>query len=241
MSGFSNFKLGQRPAVINKGASRWKPEVGKYRASFVAVTGWDNKDPQFGDDSEIDINHATRIYHQKVGFFIDHGPQYQEFNNGKPGKVHITTTMCFWPVSRTTGQLDKARLSSGDYEVLTWIFSVDKYEQLVGINSEYPLARHDVKIDVTDAKFHKMSFTPCRDSVFATLKESSPEMFAKIVNDVHVIHSDSSRSLAQNLTIDQIRERISGEIGSPVSGTTSGSLSSFDDAEDILNGVLDDD
>lgn len=37
MSGFSDFSLGSSTPLLSAGKSRWKPEKGKYRVSFVSL------------------------------------------------------------------------------------------------------------------------------------------------------------------------------------------------------------
>jgi len=233
MSGFTSFGLGTSNPALATTKSRWKPEKGNFRVSFVGITGIEDKKPTFDSSSQILLEHTKRLYMNGVGYFIDHGPEYQNIANGK-SKVAIATTLAFWPVNGQ-GKVDMARIEAGEYEVKVWIMSLDKYNQLVSIHQEYPLTQHDVLISVTDAQFHKMSFSPRRDSVFKTLSETNPDLFNKVVEIAHAVHGNIRNELAQDLTIDQIRQKISGEVGSPVSNMGGSTL----DADDVLDSVLD--
>lgn len=234
MSGFTTFGLGASNPVLATTNARWKPEKGNFRVSFVGITGIENKKPSFDSSSQILLEHAKRLYVQGVGYFVDHGPEYQRIANGK-SKIAIATTLAFWPVN-AQGKVDIARVKAGEYEIKTWIMSLDKYNQLVSIHQEYPLTQHDVLITVTDPQYHKMSFSPRRDSLFKILSETETETFSQIVDVAHAVHSNIRNEIAQDLTIDQIRQKISGEVGSPVGDTMGGSSL---DADDVLDSVLD--
>jgi len=241
MSGFTSFGLGTSSPVLATTKSRWKPEKGNYRVSFVGITGIDNKNPSFESNSQVLLEHAKRLYMQGVGYFIDHGPEYQAIaGGGKGGKVAIATTLAFWPVNGQ-GKVDMSRVQAGEYEVKVWVMSRDKYDQLVSIHQEYPLTQHDILINVTDAQFHKMSFSPRRDSVFKLLSENDKDTFKKVVDIAHAVHSNIRNEIAQDLTIDQIRQKLSGDVGSPVSSMGGMSMGGGLDADDVLDSVLDDD
>jgi hypothetical protein len=46
-----------------------------------------------------------------------------------------------------------------------WRFSDDKYVALRSINSEFPLAEHDLLVTCEDEAYQRMQFTACRESV----------------------------------------------------------------------------
>jgi len=236
MSGFTTFGLGSSNPVLATNKSRWKPEKGNYRVSFVALTGIEDKNPSFEANSQILLDHVKRLYVQGVGYFIDHGPEYQRLAPTSKPKVAIATTLAFWPVNGQ-GKVDMARIENGEYEIKVWIMSLDKYEQLVAIHQEYPLTVHDLKINVTDPQFHKMSFTNARESVYKVLKDTKPEIFKKVVDVAHAVHTNIRSELAQDLTLDQIRQKLSGDTVSPL-GTPSMGSSALD-ADDVLDSVLD--
>ena len=88
---------------------------------------------------------------------------------------------------------------------------------------------------VTDPQYHKMTFSPCRDSLLVSLSEKKPDMFKSVVDVAKGVHANLQNDIAQDLTIDQIREKLSGEVGSPVGNS---SMSSSVDVDDVLDDVL---
>lgn len=231
--GFSEFSLGGNSPILSAGKARWKPQKGKYRVSFIALPGLLEGNPNLEADAPL-FTGANRLYMKGVGYFIDHGSEYTKIA-GNPSKTAIATTLVFWPTD-ANGILDKARLSNGEYEVKTWVFSRDKYNQLVAIHSEFPLTKHDLNVVVTDPQYHKMTFSPCRDSLLATLKEKKNDLYKEIVETAKTIHGNIQNDIAQDLTIDQIREKLSGEVGSPVA--SGGGISSNMNVDDVLDDVL---
>lgn len=241
MAGFSDFSLGGSAPILSGDKVRWKPQKGKYRVSFIALPDLEKGTPRFQDGNGNPTNPSfkggKRLYNKSVGYFLDHGPEYQKFaDDGKGSKTSIATTLIFWPVD-ANGNLDKSRFANGEYEVKTWVFSLDKYKQLEAINSEFPLAQHDLSITVTDPQFHKMSFAPCKESLFKTLSDKGGDFFKGVVDHAKGIHANIQNDIAQDLTLDQIRERISGKVGTPTGSSGAGFSGSFD-ADDILDDVL---
>ncbi len=232
MSGFSEFTLGSSSPILSAGKARWKPQKGKYRVSFIGLKGLENGNPDLDSDAPV-FKGGRRLYAKGVGYFLDHGPEYQKVAGG-PSKTAIATTLVFWPVD-ANGVLDKTRLGNGEFEIKTWVFSLDKYRQLEAIHAEFPLTKHDLNVVVTDPQYHKMTFSPCRDSLLATLKAKKTDLFNSVVDVAKGIHVNLQNDIAQDLTIDQIREKLSGEVGSPIG---SSSMSSSVDVDDVLDDVL---
>lgn len=179
-------------SVLSRGKTRWKLEKGKYRVTFAALP-IENGDPQFTDENGNPTNPsfkgARRLYKQDVGYFIDHDSEYQKLE-GQPSV--IATTLVFWPTD-ANGNVDASRLQKGEdvetmFEVRTWVLSEKKYLQLEGINNESPLSHHDVEVTVTDA--HKISFVPCRESLFKALSEKDPKTFKACVKAVQDAHNN---------------------------------------------------
>ena len=238
MSSFEVFGLGSNiPALnINKN-TRFKAEKRKYRVSFFTKTGINPNNP---DAEMVALTPVKRLYHPSVGYFVDHGPEYQKLSkDGKSGKQYIAVTVVLWPVNASNGQLDQGRLASGEYEVKNWVMGLDKFNQLTSINSEYPLIEHDLKIDCTEVQFQKMNFSPCRDSVLRKLKSDKVSMYKEIMQIVEGVFDKQPQDLARDLTLDQIREKITGEVSSPLGNSSS--FSSDSNFDDLLDGVLDKD
>lgn len=232
MSGFSDFSLGGSSPILSAGKARWKPQKGKYRVSFVALPGLENGNPDLDADAPV-FKGGRRLYSKSVGYFLDHGPEYQKIGGG-PSKTAIATTLVFWPVD-ANGVLDKTRLGNGEFEIKTWVFSLDKYRQLEAIHAEFPLTKHDLNVVVTDPQYHKMTFSPCRDSLLVTLKDKKSDLFNSVIDVAKGVHANLQNDIAQDLTLDQIREKLSGEVGSPVGNS---SMSSNLDVDDVLDDVL---
>ena len=236
MSGFSEFSLGGSAPILNGNNVRWKPQKGKYRVTFVALPGLLEGAPTFtdgdGNPTNPQFTGAKRLYKQGVGYFIDKGKEYQAVA-GQQGKTSVATTIIFWPTD-ANGQVDKSRFGAGEFQINTWVFSLDKYRQLESINAEFPLSQHDINITVTDAQFHKMTFAPCKDSLFQKLSVKGGDHYNSIVENAKQVHSDIHSSIAQDLTIEQIREKLSGEVGAPQKGSFNSSYSGDDILDDIM-------
>ena len=234
----STFTLGGSAPILSSGKSRWKPQKGKYRISFVALPGLENGNPDFNAQAPL-FKGGRRLYNKDVGYFLDNGPEFQKFAS-EPSKIAIATVVILWPVDNATGKVDANRLASGNYEVKTWTLSLEKYKQLETTNSEFPLTKHDVLADVTDPTFHKMSFSPARENLLASVKEKNPALFNDIISISRDLYARLQDDIAQDLTIDQIREKLAGKNGgSPVAGLPN-TASSFSNVDDVLSGVLDD-
>ena len=101
------------------------------------------------------------------------------------------------------------------------------------------MTQHDITITVTDPQFHKMSFAPCKDNLFTAIKAKEPNLYASVVESVKDIYSRLQEDVAQDLTLEQIREKMSGG-NSPSPLANKGGFSSNFSADDVLSNVLDD-
>ena len=248
MSGFTEFTLGgsSTPSILSMDKPRWKPEKGVYRASFIWLPNLAEGNPDFSVSGPKVVG-VNRFYLQKVGYFLDNGrdqqpnPFQEAYNQHAeepaPSRTYMSTVVCFWPVNMSTGALDKARIAAGDFEIKVWCFSQNKANQLIAIQQEYPLHKHDLKITVEEPKFHRMSFMPCPDSLFEKMKESNPETFSRICKTAAVAAGKAKTELGQDLTIEQVRAKLTGSVGSPASPSSFGG-GGFD-ASDMLDNVLD--
>lgn len=237
--GFKSISFGVTPVNTFKN-NKWKPVKGKYRVSFGALKGWEDLNPHFDGGTPEGVT-ASIIYAQGVGYFLDNDPNGDEFKNvlgaGRPLKASwkLGTTLIFWPCD-SNGQIDKDRLSRGDFDVKNYLFSVDKYNQLREIHAESPLSECDIKINVTDEKFHKMNFVACRDSLYAKIKDKDQELFKKVAQRVKEVFATVEKDMGQDLTIEQVREKLSG-----ANNDQSEAVDSFStDANTYLNDALDD-
>ena len=76
-----------------------------------------------------------------------------------------------------------------------------------------------------------------RQSLFKTLSDKGSDMFKTCMEAAKPIHQNIQNDIAQDLTLDQIREKMSGSVGSPT-GNSGGGFSSSFDADEILDGML---
>jgi hypothetical protein len=85
-----------------------------------------------------------------------------------------------------------------------------------------------------------MSFSPARENLLASVKDKNPALFNDIISIARDLYARLQDDIAQDLTLDQIREKLAGKNGgvSPVAGMAN-TASSFN-AEDVLNDVLGD-
>jgi len=233
MSGFVSLDLGTADPLVSSDKTRWKPEKGIYRVSFVSVPGLAQGTPDFSAKAPK-FQACKRLYSKALGYFLDKGPEFQKFSE-QESRLSIATTLVFWPVD-SKGQIDKTRLSQGEFRVHAWIMSKDKYQQLDTINSDNPLVSRDLKITVTDPTFHKMNFSPCGDSVLLQVKDKMPELYNRVVGFAQTIEAGLQKDLAQDLTVEDIKTRLAEKGGSVASAPAK-----FDkefDADNMLDDIL---
>ena len=180
---------------------------------------------------------AKRFFIENVGYVLDKGPELAKLA-GQPSKATIGTIIVIWPTDRN-GQLDVPRFQSGNYDVKPWVFSRDKYDMLQSRNTEFPLAEHDLQMKCTDSQYQKMDIVPCKESLFRKLMQSEKsrpvaEGILSMVLEVEAIIRDS---IAQDLTVAQVREKM-GQSAGASSGSGSGSFSPETTA--AVDAILDD-
>lgn len=212
MSGFQSFGFGRDDDSIGQKTKKFKAEGGKsYRASFA---WWPIENGKLNLDAPTpEFVGGNRHYLEGVGYFLNKGPEFTKLA-GSPPKTSIGTILIIWPTD-AKGELDKNRLANGEFEVMPWIFGGDKYRQLSNIHSEFSLGQHDVKITCTDTQFQKMTFTPCKESILRKLSENpkASEHVNQIIAMVSELSGNLQNDIARDLTLDQIREKLSGGSG----------------------------
>lgn len=218
-------------------STKWKPKKGKYRVSVGNIQGWDKLAPNFSEQAIPDVQRCEVLYKQGVGSFYCNAPksEYLKLAGATKPQIKVPFTLIFWPTD-ANGQVDKERLRNGEFEVKYYPMSADKFNQLIEIHSEGSLALYDIKISVLDEQFHKMNFVSCRESLYQAISKKDENLFKTIATEVKGVHGEVFNDLAQDLTLEEIREKLSGEVGSPIGDSFSSS--SFD-ANDVLTNVLD--
>ena len=92
------------------------------------------------------------------------------------------------------------------YTIKTWTFSERKFEDLREINSEYPLAKHDVKIKGGDETYQQMTFYNCADSLW----QKNDKLKAQIEKEAE--QALSNVYLASKLSAEEIRDLLGVEM-----------------------------
>lgn len=88
------------------------------------------------------------------------------------------------------------------YELYPWIFSEQTYIKLKNVNSEFPLATHDVKISCTNEEYQHLDIAPCQESVWTTKEEIKQE----IIKEAKSIWDSIKRSIAGDLSVEEIND-----------------------------------
>lgn len=214
MSGMQEFGFGDGDSGLGSKSKRFKAKEGeKYRVSFVWWPGSEESKPNMDAVTPKFIG-CKRLYIQGVGYFIDKGPEFSKAA-GATSKMYAATLICKWPVDQN-GALDKGRFQSGEFEVMPWVMSIDKYRNIEQNHREFPLGQHDLTIACTDTQYQKMTLSPCRENLFRKLLEK--EKAGPVIEATRQLLSSINTELAQDLTIEQIRERLNRTGGSPVAG-----------------------
>ena len=234
MSSYMEFGFGDNDSNLGAKGKRFKAKEGEtYRVSFVWWPGIEEGKPNLDAQTPKFIG-CKRLYIQGVGYFISKGPEYERLAGGN-AKMYVATLICKWPTD-SKGNLDKGRFASGEFEINSWVMSVDKYKAIEARHKEFPLGEHDVTLSCTDTQYQKIDISPCRESLFRKIVEKDPERAQTIIEAVQAVAKDLPRDLAQDLTLDQIREKMGKGGGAlPVSSSGPASNSSAD-----FDGMLDD-
>jgi hypothetical protein len=95
------------------------------------------------------------------------------------------------------------------------VISPDKYRQLKNIHKEWPFHLHDMKATCTDTKFQKMTFNPCKESLFGVIlgSEKNKAFADKLIAEVAAEAEKISTHIGREMTIQQIREKLAGGTG----------------------------
>lgn len=238
-NGFIEFGFGEGDDnVSGQKFDRFKGKEGEtYRVSFV---WWPTKaDGSFDLDAKTPrFVGAKRLYIPGVGYILDKGPEYAQFGDSK---LNVATILAVWPTDRKGG-LDKARFASGDVDIKPWVFGKDKYEQLKRRHDEFPFGSYDLTIACTDTQYQKMDLSPCRESLFRKVLESekTKDLADAIMAQVNALAAQIQGVLARDMTVAQIRDKLSGGSGGSGGGSTGGNGGSTGANSAAIDDLLDD-
>ena len=236
-NGYMEFGFGQDDGNIGAKGKRFKAKEGEtYRVSFVWWPGIEEGKPNLDAQTPRFLG-CKRLYLAGVGYFTDKGPEYVKIAGGGPAKMYAATIICKWPTD-SRGNLDKSRFAAGEFEINSWVMSVDKYRAIEARHREFPLGQHDVTLSCTDTQYQKIDISPCRESLFRKIVEKDPDRARSIIEAIQAAAKDVPRDLAQDLTLDQIREKL-GKGGGPSPVSNSGPVSNnSSDFDGMLDDIL---
>ena len=239
MSGFVEFTFGSGDENVGKKSEKFKGEGGRsYRISLAWWPGVE--DGKLDLDASPKFVGGQRHYIEGVGYVMNQGPEYTTLAGGPP-RMAVATIIVVWPTD-SSGNVDGGRLKSGDFKVMPWIFSGDKYKSISPIHKEFPQGQHDMTVACTDTKYQKMTFSPCRESLLRKLVEGgdkTKDFVDTIISEVQRISSSIQDDIGRELTVDQIREKMSGG-GAVPTGASSATATTSADIDDLVDGLLDD-
>lgn len=233
--GVKEFGFGDGDEGISGGKiDRFKGKEGEtVRASFVWFPLGEDGVPNLAAPSPRFVG-AARHYIAGVGYVLAKGPEMVRLAGG-PAKKTVATILAFWPTDRK-GEIDKDRLARGDVDVKPWLFSEAMYDQLKAANAEWPFGAHDLKISCTDSQYQKMTLTSCRESMYAKTLASDKDLAVRtrkaILDQVDHISRNISGLIAQDVSVEKVREKLGGSPAASVAPETAAAV------DDMLNDLL---
>jgi hypothetical protein len=245
-SAFMEFGFGENDDGVGIKSKRYKGKEGETtRVSFVYWKGLEEGKPEIGPDAKSDgpwpspkFIGCKRLYVPGVGYFMDKGPEWVKLAGGAPSKMYCATILCVWPTD-SRGTLDQNRFAAGQFEVMPWIMSTDKYRAVEARHKEFPLGCHDMTLACTDSQYQKIDISPCKEGLFRKLLEKSPARAKQIIEAAAAVAATLSRDIAQDLSLDQIREKLGKGGGpSPVGGGGGAVASNSADFDGMLDDML---
>jgi len=90
------------------------------------------------------------------------------------------------------------------FELYPWIFSEATFVRLKNVNSEFPLASHDIKINCTNEEYQHLDILPCTESIW-TAKD---DVKSQILEQAKPIWDYVKRSIAQDLSVEEVNDLI---------------------------------
>ena len=91
------------------------------------------------------------------------------------------------------------------YELIPWIFSEAPYVKLKTVNSEFPLASHDIKIACTNEEYQHLDISPCQETIW----QAKDELKTRILSEAKPIWEYIKKSIASDLSVEEIKELLS--------------------------------
>jgi hypothetical protein len=237
------FGFGNGDEVVGQKFKAFKGEAG--RTNRVSFVWFPIKEGKFDLTAATPsfIGNQTH-YLPNVGYIINKGPEYTKIAGGEAPKLRIGAIIAVWPTDKL-GNLQNDRVMS-EFEVMPWIFSGDKFNQLKSIHGEFGFGSHDLKLNCSDATFQKMTFSPTSDSVLAKFNnayatnEKAKAVIDKLVASVQALIPKMPGNIGREMTIQQIREKLAGGgAGGPAAPNVGGDAVAGGAVDSIVDSLLD--
>lgn len=241
--GMMTFSFGDGDSHIGDRAKVWKAEGGStYRLSFA---WWKEEDesgrPNLGGVEESKdpmFSGGPTNFLPGLGYVLNNGAEYTKLAGNQAPRMRIATVIIIWPTTKK-GDLDTARVSSGDFEVKPWVFGQEKYRQLETLHTQFSFAQHDVLVKCEDTQYQKMTFTPCKEQLYRKLlaNPKAASHVDRIVADVKGITGNIAEFVGRQMTIQQIREKL---VGSSMGTSPLGDMAAVSgDVDSFTSSLLD--
>ena len=236
MSAIFEMGFGVNDEETKTTSDKFKAKKGEtYRVSFA---NWPLKDGSLDLSSPTPLfKSGKRLYHPNVGYFLDHGPEFQRLADGKPGKLQIATVIVVWPLDGEQ-EIDKEKVKQGKIQILTWVLSKDKYQELAGKHRKRHFGSHDLEIYCEDEKFQKMKFDTYNESALKGLLESTnpknQKLISTIVSKIQNAAQNLDSQIARDMSLEDIKAKLSGEPSAPVANKSASASEVDDEMESFL-------
>ena len=102
------------------------------------------------------------------------------------------------------------------YELLPWLFSETTYNKLKNVNSEFPLASHDIKISCTNEEYQHLDLTPCSESIW----QAKDTLKSQVLEEAKPIWDHIKKSLGSDLSVEEIKDLLGVGGGGPAADPT---------------------
>jgi hypothetical protein len=101
-----------------------------------------------------------------------------------------------------------------NYEIFPWIFSETTFVKLKGINTEFPLTTHDIKISCSNEEYQHLDITPCNESIW----QGKEEFKKRVLEEAKPVWDYIKKGVASDMTIEEIKDllNIAGSSTDPV-------------------------
>lgn len=206
-------------------------------AEGVSLFGFDNEDIKGGllekyKGKKNEVHRGAIVYTDPKAMFAGSKVHFKErYFLCKKGKCCEVLGPSRWRVGAVLIQYATDKQGNIKkpfaYELFPWVFGEVTYSKLKTVNSEFPLATHDIKISCENEEYQHLNITPCNESIW-TAKE---ELKNQIIEAAKPIWDYVKRSIASDLSVEEINELIGSGTGATVDPSSSVNL------DDVLSKV----